>query len=233
MVLKGGSALEVRIGNRARTTSDVDFDMVDRETAHDILHRAIDLDLNDYFSFRLVAHDNDIEIDVSRFALVCEVAGRTIGPSTLNIDIGKSTGPSTIEMVKIPNHLDFAGVEPIDYPTITVEDHYAEKLHAVTRTYGIRQNSRAKDLFDLVLIQNEFTLVRSRLVTGISRTFAIRNTHPIPRTLPVFPAEWARPIAKFSRDNGAYCLTLADAQRIVETFLNPILAEINAQRQPT
>ena len=227
VILKGGSALEIRIGNSARTTSDVDFDALDREAAGAILQRAVDVDLGDDFSFRILARDGDIQTDVSRFALVCEVSGRTLGPSTLNVDIGKSTGPSTIEMVGIPNYLGFAGAEPIEYPTLAVEDHYSEKLHAVTRMYGIRQNSRAKDLFDSVLIQNELALNRNRLIAGISRTFEIRNTHPIPRTLPVFPAEWANPIAKLGRDYGTHRLTLADAQRIVEELLNPILAEIH------
>ncbi len=45
--------------------------------------------------------------------------------------------------------LAFAGVAPVTVKAISVEQHIAEKVHAYTKSYGSRQNSRVKDLVDL------------------------------------------------------------------------------------
>ena len=55
-------------------------------------------------------------------------------------------------MVTLPNSLDFAGVATTEVEIVDVHRHAAEKFHAMTRDFGDRENSRVRDLLDLVLL---------------------------------------------------------------------------------
>ncbi len=56
------------------------------------------------------------------------------------------------ERLPLPNVLGFAGTPPRDIEAVDRRQHFAEKIHAFTRDYGDRPNTRVKDLVDLVLL---------------------------------------------------------------------------------
>lgn len=130
--------------------------------------------------------------------------------------------PDTITSSQL---LDFAGIEPLLIPTVAIEQHIAEKLHAYTRTYaGNQPSSRVKDLVDLAVIAHTTTVDAERLTIAISEIFARRGTHPVPATLPSPPDDWA----SGWRQRAAGVPVEVDpvaGHKTVAAMLDPILSE--------
>ncbi len=230
ILLKGGSALEARLGSRARTTKDVDFEADDADRARDILERAVVHDLGDYFAFRIERYEGlhvDAATPVHRYSITCELAGRPFGPSRLKVEIGMSTGPSGYERVRTAGLLEFAGITAVEYPALPIEDHYAEKLHGATKAWNGRENTRAKDLFDMMLLQEEFDLNSDRVRAAIARTFDARATHTVPDRLPDFDsALWEAAIRRFGREHDRD-LSLEEVRQVVAFYVDPILQDLS------
>jgi hypothetical protein len=86
--LKGGLALDTRMGSRARTSLDMDFDHREGDdAAREDLVQAIATDLEDYFTFALIRSENFREGDVSlaaRRTIECAVVGEPF--ETVQVD---------------------------------------------------------------------------------------------------------------------------------------------------
>ncbi|MGH2903492.1 MAG: nucleotidyl transferase AbiEii/AbiGii toxin family protein [Solirubrobacteraceae bacterium] len=225
-LLKGGFALQLRIAERARTTKDIDLDWsIAEEAATSALIDAAQLDLDDYFEFRLerVELDADIGGRGQRWRATARLAGRTF--EQVLVDVGHSIEPLLDpEQLPLPSALGFAGFEQVSVPAAALEQHLAEKLHAYTRRYaGDRPSSRAKDLIDIVLIAGIAEISAQRLDDAIERLFAIRDTHARPSELPRPPRSWARPYASLADDVGLP-RDLDSAYAAAVALLNPVLA---------
>ncbi len=108
------------------------------------------------------------------------------------IDIGFATKPVLEPEAIASSHLlDFADISPVCVPTVAIEQHVAEKLHAYTRTYAAdTPSSRVKDLVDLVVIAHTTTIDTERLAHAIMDIFDRRATHPVPNAVPPPPNDW-------------------------------------------
>lgn len=135
--LKGGYALDLRLGQRARTTVDLDVVVVDvRDVIDRDLADAAPLDLGDYFSFvisptgALSALEDATAV---RFHVQSMLAGRRF--ESVKLDVGFSEG-QVVASESLPGQdlLAFADIEPITLPTLPLAQHVAEKIHAYTRT---------------------------------------------------------------------------------------------------
>lgn len=60
--------------------------------------------------------------------------------------------PAATERITLPGVLAFADIAPRKIEAVHRRQHFAEKLHALTRDYGGRPNTRVKDLVDLALL---------------------------------------------------------------------------------
>lgn len=80
------------------------------------------------------------------------------------------------------------------------EQQFAEKLHAYTLPRPTAPNSRVRDLVDMVLLIRSGTLDETRVVDCVRRTFARRDTHPVPFTLEAPPESWMAPFAALSEE---------------------------------
>lgn len=99
----------------------------------------------------------------------------------------------------------------------------AEKLHAYTRVYeGGRVSSRAKDLVDLTLIAQLFTLDADELRRTIESIFAARGTHEPPQAVPPPPDQWRAPFSQLSQAVGLDG-DLTTGLHTVAAMLDPIL----------
>lgn len=98
--------------------------------------------------------------------------------------------------LELKNHLDFAGFEVPRVEVISVEQHFAEKIHAYTLLRE-GQNSRVKDLVDLYLIIKNEKLNKTLLRKSIEDTFDRRATHKIPDNLESPPESWRKPFEGF------------------------------------
>jgi Nucleotidyl transferase AbiEii toxin, Type IV TA system len=98
----------------------------------------------------------------------------------------------------------------------------AEKLHAYTLPCP-RENSRVKDLPDLALLAATGEFASSTLHRAIEATFAFRNTHPIPDTLPAPPSSWTAAYAKLADGDRLPWRDLDLMSAAARTFLDPVL----------
>jgi predicted nucleotidyltransferase component of viral defense system len=195
-LLKGGFALELRLGGRARTTKDVDIDWtVGEGEATELLLDAAALEMDDMFSFDVqrAAIDDDLAGGGQRWTVRAELAGRDFERVAVDVGFGK---PPVVEPVTLAASglLEFAEIPTLAVPALAVEQHLAEKLHAYSRTYaGGQASSRVKDLVDVVVIARTTSVDGERLRQAVAAIFDRRGTHEPPSALASPPRDWARP----------------------------------------
>jgi len=199
-VLKGGQALELRLDGRCRSTRDLDLATLDTSNdgvdVHGRLVDALAVDGQaDGFAFA-VAAPRPLTADRGgrpgwRFPIDTRLAGRTFVKVRLEIVARADEIDGGVEDLTFRSALTFAGLPPsVPVRAVDPEQHAAEKLHALTRTYGDRPNTRVKDLVDLVLLIEMGLLDAARLAARVQKVFTIRATHPLPVDLPRPPAAW-------------------------------------------
>lgn len=203
-VLKGGFALELRLGNLARTTRDIDVDWgLAEDDALELLRRAAAHDLGDFFRFRVEKAElpADVEGQGQRWRLIADLDAREF--ETALVDVGIEGEPlRDPAQLSLPTALDFAGQRAVEIPVLRLEQHLAEKTHAYTRRYGAerRPSSRVKDLVDIALVATTLALEADDLRAGLVAIFDRRATHPLPEALPAPPTDWRRPWSGFAHE---------------------------------
>jgi hypothetical protein len=224
--LKGGLALDTRMGSRARTSLDMDFDHREGDdAAREDLAEAMATDLGDHFTFALIRSENFREGDVSlaeRYTIDCAVAGEPF--ETVHVDVTLRP-PATweVESAQRPGLLAALGLGPIEVMLVPLERQIAEKLHAYTRTYGKgKVTTRVRDLVDLMLVRTFERPVAQRLGEEIHLTFASRHTHDVPKRLPGPPASLAIAYATEAAQVGMPT-ELSTAHALVTSWLDPVL----------
>ncbi|MFC9966863.1 nucleotidyl transferase AbiEii/AbiGii toxin family protein [Nocardia ignorata] len=200
-VLKGGAVMEFRLCGRARMTKDMDLAAcpdnepeLDGPAVRDLLIDALAVDEDsDGFVF-LVSPAVDLKADIAgrggwRFSVEARLAGKPF--ATLRIDVvARGAEIALTERLPLPNTLAFAGMPPRDIEAVDRRQHFAEKLHAFTRDYGDRPNTRVKDLVDLVLLIESGLAADASVVRAVRHVFAVRATHEVPPRLPEPPPGW-------------------------------------------
>ena len=95
-------------------------------------------------------------------------------------------------------------------PTLSTEQHWAEKLHAYTLPRDGATNSRVKDLVDLALLIELQSMSPTRINAAVATTFARRGTHAVPINLPPPPSAWENPFKALAAECGmVHTLTTA------------------------
>ncbi|HCA87856.1 MAG TPA: hypothetical protein DEQ61_21785 [Streptomyces sp.] len=200
-VLKGGAVMEFRLTGRARTTKDLDLalrpeDGLDVESGEvrELLIDALAVDLDgDGFRFR-VAAPVALRADTAgrggwRFSVEAHLAGKLFAGVRVDV-VDRGEEIARTERLPLPNTLDFAGTPQRAIEAVDRRQHFAEKLHAFTRDYGDRPNTRVKDLADLVLLAEDGLVGDAALVEVVRHVFAVRDTHEVPDELPAPPPRW-------------------------------------------
>jgi hypothetical protein len=80
--------------------------------------------------------------------------------------------------------LDFAGIPAVCIPVVPAAQQVAQKIHAYTFPWQDRDNTRVKDLVDLVLLVHSGLLEVTEVKQGLETTFRVRATHPLTAKLP-------------------------------------------------
>jgi len=225
-VLKGGYALDLRLGDRARSTQDIDLAIAGSlDAVIDDLAAVDALGMDDYFSFtvtRTTALDNLDAATAARFRVQARLAGRRFEQFNLDIGFG-SDERQAYDLVEGQDLVSFAGLTPLLIPTVVIERHVAEKIHAYTRVYADdRQSTRVKDLVDLVLVSEEVSIVAGPLTLAIQLVFAARAGHPMPTYLTQPPSTWTARYPPLAKEVGI----APDVQMgwgVASIFLNPVL----------
>ena len=138
----------------------------------------------DGFDF-LVGEPRTITLDEAgrpgwRFPVEARMAARTFANVRLDV-VARDDEVSKTQRVELPGVLDFAGLERHEVEVVDLGQHFAEKLHAFTRTYGDRPNTRVRDLPDMVLLIDDGLEPTQELLSIVSRLFEARADRAVPR----------------------------------------------------
>lgn len=229
-ILKGGHALELRIQN-SRATKDLDLALKDtklfkaksgKEQNEIILERLQEKaarDLKDFFEFIIGEPTLDIEAAPyggGRFPVEAMIDGKTFIKFHLDIGVG-DVWIEPHDEIKLNDWLAFADISSLKIPVISIEQHFAEKIHAYTLPRVSGFNSRVKDLVDLVLLIQEEKIKKVALKNAIKETFLRRATHDIPKTLTAPPSEWDRPFKAMAEECGLN-VSAKEAFEVLDVF---------------
>jgi predicted nucleotidyltransferase component of viral defense system len=224
--LKGGQALLARLGAQARATKDADATWrASLEHFDDILEAAIETDLDDGFRFEVAAsRPMTAETDEGglRYPVLALLDGREFERIQLDVN-AVPDDPRPLDGVELRDLLDFAGIAPPRVPVIPIAQHLAEKLHAYTRDYGCRSNSRPRDLYDMLVIARSLPVPDLRALRATCRqTFALRAT-TWPPAMHAPPASWDVPWESYVRDHDIPWTDLKAAGEALASFWRPLL----------
>jgi len=216
MIVKGGYALEIRMGGNARTTKDIDIAFKgnlggvwkgqqpsDSSALQDFLQKRANHDTKDFFDFVIGNAILDLEnapYGGYRFPVEARMAGRIF----IKFEIDVAAGDAWFEpheLVKLQDWLGFAGVEAPVIPIISPEQQFAEKVHALTVPRE-SPNSRVKDLVDIVILIENGKMNPDRIRKALYTTFQRRKTHEVPLDLPEPPDSWKIPFKKMAEASG-------------------------------
>jgi len=233
-VLKGGYAMQLRTLN-ARATKDIDLAM--KETRFlsgnedeqgkailEVLLEKAAVDLNDFFTFEISGPTKDLDAAPyggARFHIEARMEDRSFEKFQLDIGVG-DVWIEPLETISARDWLAFAGIGAQPVTLIPKEQQFAEKIHAYTLPRGERQNSRVKDLIDMVLLVDSGALDKTLLKKAIKATFERRNTHALPSTFPEPPASWTSTFERLAEECGI-ARDLNVGHRKINTYLSGIL----------
>lgn len=205
--LKGGYALELKL-ELARATRDLDIGMpaggLAGEALLEILQTAGAADAGDYFRYVIGEAVMDLEgapYGGSRHPVEARLDGRPFARFHLDVGTG-DIQREPCEWTVPKDWLGFAGIAPGEFPSISREEHFAQKLHAYTLPRTDRTNSRVKDLIDLVLLIDAAGMNAEGLKRNITETFRRRMTHKVPESLDPPPDFWESVFMKLAAECG-------------------------------
>lgn len=225
-VLKGGMALEVRLQDNARLSKDIDLglrdDIGDADELHERLIEALMAD-PDGDGFVLTARrparlreDGGGHV-TWRVKVAARLAGKPFGGVQLDVSPRVHELGDT-DRVVLPNSLDFAGIPTPVAEIVDVHRHAAEKLHAMLRDFGDRENSRVRDLVDLVILIEHGMLDPATVAAATRQVFSERDAVEPPAVLPPFPESWPdryeRLVADHDLETQSFPASVALVQRL-------------------
>jgi hypothetical protein len=210
--LKGGYAMELRLAT-ARTTRDIDLTLIQliagdekerMERILEMLQAAAAIDLADAFIF--LVGEPVLDLDAApygggRFPVEARMDGRIFAKFHLDIGIGDIV-MAPLDYVRSRNWLEFADIPAAAFPAISPEQQFAEKYHAYTLPRSGRENSRVRDLVDMLLLIRTATMKEEKITEALKLTFSRRGTHKFPEKTPPPPPSWAKPFAALAAECG-------------------------------
>jgi hypothetical protein len=170
----------------------------------DQLQESADADLGDYLTYRIGEPKQELTNAPeggARYPCEAVLVGKVY--AKFHIDVG--CGDAVVgepERLTGDDLLSFAGIGPATVLAIPTAQQFAEKVHAYTFPWSGRQNTRTKDLVDLVLLIERGPPGVSEIRSALQATFSTRATHPIPEALNPPPTEWQRDFPRMANEAG-------------------------------
>lgn len=227
-LLKGGVAMELRLGLRARATSD--YDTAFRVTVDEVMDR-LDEALAEPWSHFDIARDAPEPIEnttASRVRLRISYKSRRWG--SVALEMAPVEGEMGRELDRVPAPpLDSLQLEgPAAAHCVSLRYQVAQKCHACTEVFEEgRENDRFRDVMDILLLED---LLRKDVGLGRAReacadTFGVRGRHSWPPTVTVYES-WHAPFTALARENGFQ----PDAIEAAAADLTALIADIDQAR---
>lgn len=222
-VVKGGMALEWRLGKRARGTRDLDLVLRSQPVSgEELRNRLVELLADDPQADRFLFEVGTAQpLDVGfRFMVRANLAGKEFAAVRVDVAVRGEELAAT-ERLQMPRAVpSFETLSPPQIEVASTSQHFAEKLHALTRDYGQHPNTRVRDLVDLVLLI-ELKLVRAADVLRVVRhVFESRATHAVPQDLVDPPAGWSVAYSEMAATALLDAKTFEEAISLLRSFWN-------------
>jgi hypothetical protein len=218
-LLKGGVAMELRVGGGARATKDVDLIFFGDPGQ---LAEALDQDLEEpysMFDFEREEVESGGEGLFYRVNVKLLFRGRSWGAVKLEVASPDSRATDSEEVEAIP--IDEFGIDgPQMIRCLSLRYLIAQKLHAVTQRFEEGENDRFRDLIDLIICRDlvvDLAEVREACVD----TFGARDLHAWPPTLEV-PDSWAEPYVAMAEETDFPVADVGDAAAQVRELIGKI-----------
>lgn len=184
----------------ARATKDIDLTRLHRIDDPNLaiesiiireLRNSVKVDLKDYFVFEVGPAQMDLDnapYGGARYAVSSFVDKRLF--VRFQLDIGADVVVDEIEHIDGSDWLKYCGIDTPKIQMISVEQQFAEKLHAYTLPREPRQNSRVKDLIDMLLLTQLRPIDRAHFKRTLQKVYRARGTHALPESLGSPPSDW-------------------------------------------
>jgi hypothetical protein len=223
-VVKGGYANQLRRPDDARFTEDLDL-RIDAaiETAPELLASGFAVDLGDDFSYEVASPPASLESPPGgglRFVAVARLAGTELVRFKVDVTAADVVVGDFESYFSDPV-IARLGFRRSRFPVYPVNQHFAEKLHALTLPRDV-ENTRVRDLVDLVWFIRYFTFPSDTLAIACIATFERRASHPWPPTIDTPPESWNRPYAAWRAELDLAEPTPAAAASALRSFLEPV-----------
>jgi hypothetical protein len=229
-LLKGGYAMELRFRPKARTTRDVDLTLdqpgspetlaARLSVVHDALMSAAGRDLGDYFQFAILPARSELAAAPGGggvFGVVAKVAGREFVRFHIDVGLGDVVLGQP-ERLAGDDLMSFADIAPAMALAIPRAQQFAEKIHAYTFPWTDRENTRSRDLVDMVLLIERGDLDVAEVQKAVDATFVHRSRHTLPNALHAPPAGWAAEFPAMAREAGLSTTEIHEAFATLTTF---------------
>jgi hypothetical protein len=169
LVLKGGYLLHSRYAIGARLTHDLDAALNDPTLAQldksevsrrmrAALQEVVAVPDADFFAFEISQPQTELgfgrEFIGFRFSVTARLDQHIFDIFQVDCTVGDALVLPLTE-VKVGELFRFAGLPLTSIYGISAAQHVAEKLHALCRDRGVRENNRVKDLVDIVLFAQQ------------------------------------------------------------------------------
>lgn len=229
--LKGGYAMELRLSS-ARATRDIDLTYLQRvqkqedsfaEHILNDLQKLAAADLGDFFSYELGSSQFDLDNALyggARYPVSSFIDQKLF--VRFHLDVGGDVLVSATETLMTPDWLKYCGISAPAVRMISIEQQFAEKIHAYTLPREGGRNSRVKDLVDVLLLMQMCMLDLDKSVFILRQVFKIRNTHSLPLQLPSPPIEWVTPYSVLAVECGIEKNMTLAFQEVASTYENII-----------
>jgi hypothetical protein len=225
--LKGGAAMELRLGINARASKDYDAAFRDRaEDMLDALDRAL---AEDWGGFQIQRTEPELIRDTHAMRTDIKLAYKGKPWGTVQLEVAPAEGQAGQEIDRVPARpLDPVQIEgPERIACVSVRYQIAQKIHACTELYDDgRENDRFRDLIDLQLLRD---LVEDGGVVAVreacTEIFELRSKHSWPPQVTVHPS-WPPGFAAMAADIGFYTDDVAVAAEALREFIAEIDAAI-------
>lgn len=231
-VLKGGMALDARLRDDARLTKDIDFglrgEVVEAGDLRDRLADALGAD-PDGDRFVVVPglprplHQADDGHRIWRVRVEVSLADRRFGEIQVDVS-ARAHELDRTDRVTLGNSLAFAGIPAPQVDVVDIHRHAAEKFRGMLRTFDGRENTRVRDLVDLVILVEHGLLDPFALAEATKRVWREQAGVEPPRELPLLPAFWPERYEELAAEQNLSTLSFSAASALVSR----LWAEIHA-----
>jgi hypothetical protein len=225
--LKGGAAMELRLGVHARASKDYDAAFRERtQNMLDALDRALG---EDWDGFQLQRTEPQVIRDSKAMRMDIKLAYKGRPWGTVQLEVAPAEGRSGQEVDRVParplDDVQLQGPERI--ACVSVRYQIAQKIHACTEVYADgHENDRFRDLVDLALLRDlvdggDLPAVREACV----EIFELRGKQAWPPGVRVHPS-WAAGFEAMAAELGFY----TDDVEVAADALRAFIDEVDAAR---